>query len=381
MDNLNIMRPVWAEIDLTIIGHNLMQFRKMLPKETRIMAVVKADAYGHGAAEVAGKVLREGADSLAVALTEEGIKLREAGIKAPILVFGYSAPELGYTLLKYNLMPTIFDLLTAEAFEKSLSASACKLTCHVKIDTGMGRVGVSKEEALTLVKKVSGSQKLQLEGIYTHFATADEEDRSFTLLQIERFNRVIDACLNAGLNIPVIHAANSAAAMAYPEARYNLVRLGLAIYGCYPSPFLKNNKIELLPALSLKSRIIFLKEVPANTPISYGSTYRTSKESLIATVPLGYADGYMRSFSNCGLVLVKGVVAPVVGRVCMDQIMIDITGLHNAACGDEVVIYGKQDRQELKVDDMAAYAGTINYELLTAISKRVPRFYNRNSEP
>lgn len=375
MNSFQTMRPTWAEVDLSKIGHNLQQFQSILPENTGIMAVVKADGYGHGAVKIASEALKKGAERLAVALPEEGIELREGGINAPILVFGYVAPEIVHLMQEYNLTPTIFDMITVKNFERVLKGCEKKLACHVKIDTGMGRVGVSEEEALNLAKVINSSPVLRLEGIYTHFAAADEEDRSFTLQQLKKFVSIIDRCKKEGLKIPLVHAANSAAAMACPDASFNLVRLGISLYGCYPSAYLKKSKIKLLPALSLKSRIIFLKEVEANTPISYGCTYKTNTCSLIATVPIGYADGFMRSFSNCGQVLVKGKPVPVVGRICMDQMMIDVSGITNVCCGDEVVIYGSQGNNEIRVDEIASTAGTISYELLTAISKRVPRCY------
>ncbi|MEW5785544.1 MAG: alanine racemase [Bacillota bacterium] len=377
MIGAGLMRPTWAEINLDHIAHNVNEFRRHLGPRVEIMAVVKADGYGHGAVETARAALEAGASRLAVALPEEGLELRRAGITAPILVFGYTVPELAPHLYQYGLTPALIDRATASAFNDRLSGLGERLAVHVKVDTGMGRVGVSPAEAVEVIAAIASLPGLYLEGVFTHLAAADEADRSFTDCQLRRFNEILEGCRSRGLRIPLRHAANSAAAIAYPEARYDLIRLGISLYGCYPSPVLREGPVRLLPALSLKSRIVFLKEVSRGTPIGYGCTYRTAGPALIATVPAGYADGYSRRFSNTGQVLVRGQLVPVVGRVCMDQIMINVTGVPAVARGDEVVIYGRQGNGQISVDAAAETAGTINYELLCAVGKRVPRFYLR----
>ncbi|MBS3943837.1 MAG: alanine racemase [Dethiobacter sp.] len=377
MNGLEPARPTWAEIDLNCIAHNVAQFRRHLGLQTQIMAVVKADAYGHGAVETARAALEAGASQLAVALPEEGVQLRQAGIAAPVLVFGYSDPNVLPLLQEYCLTPSILDLDTAKAYSERLLGRGEQLPVHIEVDTGMGRVGLSSVEAVDLIAAAAEMPGLKLEGLFTHFAAADEAGRDFTDHQLRSFNRMLEHCRRRGLPIPLRHAANSAAAIAYPEARYDMIRLGISLYGCYPSSCLQGAAVSLRPALSLKSRIVFLKEVPPGTPIGYGYTYRAATQALIATVPIGYADGYSRRFSNNARVLVRGEFAPVVGRVSMDQITIDVTGVSGVTRGDEVVIYGRQGNHQITVAEAAEAIGTISYELLCAVGKRVPRFYLR----
>lgn len=378
----SLLRPTWAEIDLDSIGHNVDQFRQRLGPQVAIMAVVKADAYGHGALETAGAALEAGASHLAVAFPDEGIELRRAGVNAPILLLGYSGPEQLPVLIEHRLTPIVYDRETALALGKLASGLGASLPVHVKVDTGMGRVGVSPREAVDLITATAGLPGLDLEGIATHFAAADEEEgSSFTGEQISVFDGIIAACRQRGVAPALIHTANSAAAIAYPHSRYNMVRLGISMYGHFPGSWLKKTGLSLRPALSFKSRIIFLKEVPAGTSISYGRTYHTTGKSLIATVAAGYADGYRRYLSNNMTVLVRGQRVPVVGRICMDQLMIDVSRVPGAARDDEVVLYGRQGGEEITVDEVAGALGTISHELLCAVGKRVPRVYLRGERP
>lgn len=375
VEDIKTARPTWVEVNLDHIEHNLQELGRHIGPETRIMAVVKANGYGHGAVLTARTALEAGASSLAVASPEEGVELRLAGVSDPILVFGYSPPEAVPVLQKYNLTPTILDFAAAQHLSESFAGSTNPMPVHLKVDTGMGRVGVAFSEAVEVITAISRLPGLYLEGLYTHLASAEEEDTASTEEQLSRFDEIIEACRLRELEIPVVHAANSAAAIAFPRARYDLVRPGISIYGSYPSPFIEKYGVSLIPALSFKSRIVFLKEVPAGLPIGYGATYRTKNKALIATVPVGYADGYMRSFSNAGLVLVGGREVPVVGRVCMDQIMINVSNVEEVSPGDEVVIYGVQEEARITVDKAAGITGTNSYELLCAISERVPRYY------
>ena len=379
MQNTQI-RQTWVEINLDHIAHNVKEFRRLLGHKVAIMAVVKADGYGHGAVEIAREALKAGASHLAVALPEEGLALRRAGIEAPILLFGSTGAEQVPLLLQYRLTPSLYDLETARAYSGRLAGGGERLPVHIKIDTGMGRVGVLAPAAVELIAAVSAMPGLRLEGLYSHLAAADEADRIYTERQLESFNRILKACRERGLPVPLCHIANSAAAIAYPEARFDMVRLGISMYGCYPSAFLAGQAVRLLPVLSFKSKISFLKEVPAGTSISYGCTYTTGAPALIATVPVGYADGYMRSLSNKGRVLVRGKAVPVVGRICMDQMMIDVTAVPGVAVGDEVALYGSQGNAQVSVDEAAELAGTISYELLCAVGKRVPRYYLRQGQ-
>lgn len=378
MDDCKQFRPTWAEIDLDHLAHNIKQFKNILNKQTSIMAVVKADGYGHGAVEIANAAINAGASSLAVSLAEEAIELRVAGIKAPILVFGYTEPSLAPLYKKYRLTPTIFDLTTAKAFSEQVKNSRDPLNVHLKIDTGMNRIGISPINAVDFIITVSKLTGLFVEGIYTHFATADELDSYYFKKQQCVFNSIISNCLDKKVSIPLIHAANSAAAIIDIGAHYNMIRLGISLYGSYPLHQYRYKTLHLLPVLNLKSKIIYLKEVRAGSPIGYGCTYITKYKSLIATVPIGYADGYSRYFSNIGKVLVRGHLVPLVGRVCMDHIMIDVTNLKKVKIFDEVVIYGKQGDMQITVDEAANSIGTISYELLCSIGKRVPRVYYQN---
>ncbi len=379
------LQPTRAEIDLDSIEHNVSEFRRLLGPDVQIMAVVKADGYGHGAVPVARAALRAGATHLAVALLEEALELRRAGIEAPILLFGYTHPDAAPLLLKHRLAPAIFDLETARLLSSRCRAEGRTLPVHLKIDTGMGRVGVPAADAPAFIAAVSRLPALELQGIFTHLSSADENDdsaRAHTARQLQLFDRVIAAAGEQGVSFPLRHAANSAAAVLFPQARYNLVRIGISLYGCYPAPWMRDHgAVKLRPAMSLKSRIVYLKEVPPQTPIGYGRTYLTAGRSRIATVSVGYADGYHRRLSNRGQVLVRGRRAPIVGRICMDQLMIDVTHIDGAACGDEVVLYGSQGSDCITVDEVAQLLGTINYELLCHVGKRVPRIYLREGRP
>ena len=388
-------RPTWAEIDLDAIIHNIMEFRRILAPDVKIMAVLKADAYGHGAIEVAAAAEKGGVDFFAVAFWEEGVELRLAGIKKPILLMGTTPPQQVPKVLDYDLTQTIFSLETAAAISKEAVSRQMEVPVHVKVDTGMGRVGVSPEEALSFVQEISRLPGICVEGIMTHFASADDEDLSYTYGQIESFQQTVKACKEADLEIPLIHAANSAGTINVPASHYNLVRLGLSLYGHYPPGNIEvaNKKLEytpsgdrqthssmlgevsLQPAFSFKTRVVYLKDIPPGACVSYGSTFQAQRQSTIATVPVGYADGFNRLLSNRGQVLVRGCRAPIVGRVCMDYSMVDVTGIDGVEVGDEVVLYGRQEGEEISVDEVAGLLDTISYELLCAVDKRVSRFY------
>lgn len=378
-DHLDIspssFRPTWTEINLNAIVHNIREFRRLLPKDVKIMAVLKADAYGHGAVEVADAAIRGGADSFAVAFLEEGIELREAGVRKPVLLIGSTPPGQASQIIKYNLTQTVFSLEMAEAISREAERRNTEVSVHVKVDTGMGRVGLFPREAVAFIRAVSRLPGIKIEGILTHLASADEEDLAYTYRQVELFNETVAACRDAGIEIPLVHAANSAGAITVPESRFNMIRLGISLYGQYPSEVIKSDLVRLKPVLSFKSRVVFLKKVPPGTCLSYGSTFTAERESVIATIPVGYADGFNRLLSNRGQVLVRGRRAPIVGRICMDYSMIDVTGIEEVQVGDEVVLYGSQGNDEITVDEVANLLETISYELLCAVDKRVSRFY------
>ncbi len=375
-------RPTWAEIDLSRLAANVRKFRQFLPANVQLLAVVKANAYGHGAFEAARVALQAGATMLGVASLEEGKSLREKGIAAPILILGYTDPRQNHSLLKMQLTPTILNWETAVALSRLAHSQGKRIAVHVKLDTGMGRLGLNQpREALHFLENTAALPGLILEGVYTHFATADEGDPDFTDYQLQVFKDILKACREKKIAIPLKHAANSAAALKFPATHLDLVRIGIGLYGhypagCNPSRNLQEKEyLQLLPVMSLKSRIVFLKKVPARTPISYGRTYRSAQETMIATVALGYADGYNRLLSNKGAMLVRGKRAPIAGRVCMDYTMLDVGGITGVREGDEVVACGCQAAAEISAEELARELGTISYEVLCNISKKVPRAY------
>jgi len=367
-------RPVWVEVDLENIKFNLNQVKKNIPEDTKIMAVVKADAYGHGVLPVAKAALEGGADRLAVALPEEGKELRENDFKLPIQILGEVLPNQIPILVENDLIPTISKLDTIKKLNELADKKDIIKKVHVKVDTGMGRIGVFPDDAINFIKKVDSYDNIYIEGIMTHFAKADEEDKSYTYKQWERFQSVIDKLKEIDIKIPIKQAANSATIIDLPEFSLNMVRPGIMMYGLRPSHEV-DESFKLKPALSWKAKIVYLKEVPPGTGISYGTTYVTKRKAKIATIPMGYADGFSRLLSNKGEVLINGKRAPIRGRVCMDQFMVDVTDIDNVNIGDELVLIGKQGNDELTATEMADLIGTINYEITCDITKRVPRVY------
>ncbi|MDW7650747.1 MAG: alanine racemase [Bacillota bacterium] len=375
------LRPAWAEVDLSAIAHNVSQFRKHVSSQTRLMAIVKADGYGHGAVEVAREAVAAGISFLGVGMVEEAVQLRDSGLDTPILILGFTPKNYAPYLCEYNLTPTVFTPDEAEAFSQAAVKSGRTLNVHVKVDTGMGRVGCFPcEEADDFIMYVAGLPGLHVTGLYTHFASADHSDKGYAKWQFGRYMQLVRRLEERGMRIPVKHAANSAAAISMPETHLDLVRVGISLYGLYPSDEVSRDEICLRPAMSLKAQIIYVKDVPAGTSISYGSTYVAAEPSRIGTLPLGYGDGYRRGLSNRGQVLVRGQRVPVVGRVCMDQTLVNISGVEGAAAGDEVVLFGRQDHALLPVDEVARWLDTINYEVVTSISRRVPRIYLKETE-
>lgn len=370
------MRPVWAEVDLDAIAQNLKEVRRIIPKDTKVMAIVKANAYGHGAVQVAQKAIEAGADYLGVALLMEAVQLRKHGISSPILILGYT-PEADYPAVVQNsITQTIFSYDQAELLSRSAQELKRQAKIHIKVDTGMGRIGFQPtEESIQEIKAIAELPGLKIEGIFTHMANADAKDKTYSHLQLNKFLWFCSEVEKAGIKPALRHVANSAAIIDLPDAHLDLVRPGIMLYGLYPSNEVDKSKVNLCPAMSLKTKIIHLKEVAAGTSIGYGCTYTATRPTRIATLPLGYADGYTRLLSNKGIVLVRGQKVPVVGRVCMDQLMIDVSGVKNAAVGDEVVLFGKQGDAYISVDDIAALVGTINYEVVCMVSCRVPRIY------
>ncbi|MGB9920280.1 MAG: alanine racemase [Moorellales bacterium] len=375
MDDLSGL-AVWAEVDLGAVAHNVAEIRRVVGPGVGIMAVVKADAYGHGLEAVARTVVAAGAQWLAVAVPEEAFRIRALGLRLPILVLSHTPAPVLAEAIRQDLRLTLYSPRQVRELVDVARAVGRRVKVHVKVDTGMGRLGFSWEESgVREILAALEPPELEPEGVFTHFACADEPDPAFTWEQWHRFRRVLAALEQAGKHFAYRHAANSAATLAFPQTHLDLVRPGLALYGLYPANGAGRERVRLVPAMSLKARPIFLKEVPAGTPLSYGRTYVTTRPSRIAVLPLGYADGYSRLLSNRAEVLVRGRRVPVVGRVCMDHTLIDVTEVPEAAEGDEVVLFGRQGEAFLPVEELAEKTGTISYEVLCRIGSRVPRVY------
>lgn len=374
---------LWAEIDLAAIGHNVAELRRITRPSARLLVAVKANAYGHGAVPVARTALAHGATDLGVARIDEGIALRRAGIDAPILIFGHTPAGRAAQLIEHRLVPTLFGPESARELSAAAQALGKTLPIHIKIDTGMGRLGVPCDDLrspgnggdLAEILQIAGLPGLRVEGLFTHFATADHADLAFARLQLDRFLRLSRQAEAGGLTGAVRHAANSAAIMRMPDSHLGMVRAGIAVYGLYPSADVDRASLALKPALSLKATLVHLKQVPAGTSISYGRTYTTPAPTTIATVPVGYADGYNRGLSNKGIMLVGGCRVPIVGRVCMDLTMLDVGCVPNVRLGDEVVLIGRQGHETIGADEVATLLGTINYEVVSALTERVARVY------
>jgi alanine racemase len=378
---------VKAEIDLKALAHNFKELRRITHPDARLMGVVKANGYGHGAIEVARCALQNGAEVLGVARIEEGITIRKAGIDVPILVFGYALPELVSEILEYDLTQTVYTYASAQLLSRTATSSKKKIKIHLKVDTGMGRLGLlpqnfqendSKAINPVAVEKclaIASLDGLELEGIFTHFASADSTDKSYAKNQLDLFMSFLNRLHKAGLEAPIRHAANSAALIDMPQSHLDMVRPGIASYGLYPSDEVDKKNVSLKPAMALKARIIHLKNVPAGFKVSYGSTHETSQATTIATIPIGYADGLNRLLSSRGQMLVHGQRAPIIGRVCMDLTMLDVGHIDNVQIGDEAVIFGQQGGDVITADEIASALNTINYEIVSTITARVPRVY------
>lgn len=373
MDQLK-ERPVRLEIDLDNLANNIKEIRRFVGEETLIMAIVKANAYGHGAVTCGKVFLENGADRLGVSVLSEGIELREAGITAPILLLNYTPPTQYRELLEYDLTPTIYKYEDA----KFLSQEALKLNknakIHIKIDTGMHRIGLLPQEAIGEIEKIVALPNIEVEGIYTHFSTADEEDKSQTKMQYNNFKWVLNKLEELGIQIPIKHVSNSATILDLPEYKLDMVRPGIILYGLYPSDFVNKDLLNLKPAMTFKTYISHIKTLEEGEGVSYGRKFITTRRSKIATLPLGYADGFSRLLSGRARVLVKGKRVPVVGNICMDQLMIDVTDVEDIDLDAEVILFG-YGHNHPRVEELAEELGTINYEILCMVSKRVPRIY------
>ncbi len=371
------IRHAWVEIDLAAIRHNLQEVKRLVGPGVDILAVVKAEAYGHGAIPVAKTVIASGASWLGVAMPEEGIELRKAGIETPILIFGPVQSDQVGPVVHYGLTIAICDWESALAMSGEAVRTGKPALVHLKVDTGMGRVGVRPDDAVEFTRKAKELPGLKITGVFSHLATADEKDKQYAKRQIRVFSKTVEALKAAGLLPEKVHLANSAGVMELPESHFNMVRPGIILYGLYPSNEIDRGKALLKPALALKTRVSFVKRLPAGSGISYGQRYHTQKESTIATIPVGYADGWSRMLTNKAEAIVNGKKYPIVGSICMDQCMIDL-GDDTVEIGEEVVLIGESGGEKISADSLAEKLGTINYEITCMLSNRLPRVYLEN---
>ena len=363
-------RPTWVEVDLSALEFNFRQVKRIVGKSNKIMAVVKCDAYGHGLLTVARRLVELGAGYLGVAGIDEAIILRKNKITSPILVLGNILDKDIEPIIKYKLAQTISDHKLALKLNQRAKRAGRVINAHIKVDTGMGRLGILYAGAIKFIRDIKRLSNLRTEGLFTHFPCADC-DPEFTHYQIDIFSQLISDLKEIGIKIPLFHAANSMGIIGYPQSHFNLVRPGLMLYGIYPKPGLD---INLKPALSLKSRVIYLKRVPSGQGISYGRSYITKKETTLAILPIGYGDGYPRNLSNRADILIKGRRFRISGAVCMDQIMVDVGDL-GIKIGDEAVLIGRQGNQRISAEELACLSQTIPYEIVCGIGSRVPRLY------
>ena len=371
----------WAEINIDALIENYREIRRISNKNAKILATVKADAYGHGFLEVARALAAEGADAFGVALIEEALQLRRKGFHQPILVLG-SIPEESYGLaVENNVSLTVFAKETALAISKAALAVGKNAKIHIKLDTGMSRLGYvigdDNSAVIDEIMEISSMPGIEIEGVFSHFSTSDEADSSYTELQLNRFLAVCDRLKARGLENIIRHISNSAAIIMYPESHLDMVRPGIILYGLYPSDDVDKSRLKLTPVMTLKTKITHIKTLDAGRGISYGKEYITDGKIKVATVPIGYADGYVRATAKEGLMLAKGKKVRILGRICMDQCMIDVTNVNNINVGDEVIVFSDK---EILADDVAKWTNTINYEVICLVSKRIPRVYIKNGE-
>ena len=364
-------RAVWAEIDLNALENNIRSIKSCIKNNAKWCAVVKADAYGHGAIAVARKAVEQGADYLAVAVVSEAISLRQAGFSTPILILGTSPVEASADLVAYDITQAVYTIEQAKALSAEATRQGKKAKIHMAVDTGMSRIGVRPEEAGNFAEAFAAMPSIELEGMFSHFALADAKDKSFAYKQLDAFKLAIAKAEEKGINIPIKHIANSAAILEMPETHFDMVRAGIILYGLWPSDEVEH-VIDLQPIMEVKAEVVYVKTLHPGESISYGCTFTAERESRIGTLPMGYADGYTRLFTGKAQVDYRGKRAPIVGRICMDQCMVDLTDVPELNQGDIVTLYGSHD---LTMDEAAGWLGTINYELPCMLNARVPRVY------
>lgn len=375
-----IMRPVWAEINLDNIEYNIKNIVNQ-SEGREVIAVVKADAYGHGAIDIVDTLLENGVSRLAVAVITEGIELRKNNVNAPIMILGYTPITFAKELINYNIEQTVSTLEYAKELSKIAEEMHTKAKIHIALDTGMGRIGfMPSKKSADEVKEISKLKGIEIVGLFTHFSTADEKDKTYTNMQFEKLTSFIKMLDDRNVDIEVKHCSNSGAIIDMHETFLDAVRAGIILYGYYPSDDVDKSKLSIKPALTLKTTVSHIKEMDENMYISYGRTYKTNKKSLIATLPIGYADGYSRGLSGKAKVIINGKFANIVGRICMDQCMVDVTDIGDVKIGDEVILLGSEGELKYDADDFAKDLNTINYEIICMLKQRVPRVYTKNGK-
>lgn len=382
MNRLKLYSRVYARIDLDAIASNLEHMKRNLNPSTKIIAVIKADGYGHGAVQIA-QMLESVAYiwGYAVATLDEAIVLRTEGIQKPILVLGCVFPEQYMEMLRYDIRMNVYTEEMAEAISQMAQREGMTAYIHIKLDTGMTRLGFDvNPESVDAITRIAGMNNVCMEGVFTHFSKADETDKGFTHKQIKDFVWMVEKLKENHVTFQYEHCSNSAAIIDVPDANFDLVRAGIATYGLYPSEDVCKESISLEPALTLKSHVAFVKEIKAGTPISYGGTYVAEKDMKIATIPVGYADGYPRNLSNVGYVLIRGQKAPIVGRVCMDQFMVDVTDIDGVGFGEDVTLIGKDGNKTITVEQLSELSGRFNYEFVCNLGKRIPRVFVKHGK-
>ena len=373
---------VYAKIDLDAIAYNMEQMKQNIRPETKVMAVIKADGYGHGAVQIAEMMERWNYIwGFAVATLDEAVVLRTEGIQKPILVLGCVFPDQYMEMLKHEIRMNIYTEEMAESISRMAAREGKTAYMHIKLDTGMSRLGFGiNEQSAETIKRISKMPNVNMEGIFTHFTKADEKDKSFTKKQIQEFVWMTERLKEKNVRFTYEHCSNSAGIIDVPEANFDIVRAGISTYGLYPSEEVDKTNVKLKPALALKSHVAFVKEIERGTPVSYGGTFVAKEKMKIATIPVGYADGYPRSLSNKGYVLIRGKKAPILGRVCMDQFMVDVTQIEGVCFGDKVTMIGKDGNEILPVEVLSELSGRFNYEFVCDLGKRIPRVYVRDGK-
>ena len=373
-----ILRPAWAEIDLDAIAYNTRNIKKLIGDKD-LIAVVKANCYGHGVIDIIPTLLENGVSRFAVAMISEALEIRDNKITAPVMILGFTPLYLGEELINNNIEQTVYDLDYAKELSKIALTLNKKAKIHIAIDTGMGRIGfLPNEKSIDNIAEICSLEGIEVIGIFTHFSTSDEKDKEYSHEQFTKMISVMDTLKKRGIDIPLKHVANSGAIIDLPDTYLDAVRAGIILYGYYPSDEIDKNNLALKPALTLKATITNVKTLEKDMYVSYGRTFKTSNETIVATIPVGYADGYLRKLAENGKVIIKGEFAPIIGRICMDQFMIDVTNIPDVKIGDEVILLGEKNGLKYNADDMAKKLDTINYEVTCMLKSRLPRVYIKN---